>query len=106
MSVYITPVAALLWGRLVLGERWASACGSARPASSAASGSPAARPHRRSRRRPAEGADVPRVLVVAYFFPPLGGGGVHRPLAWARYLPEHGWDVTVLASAPRRLLRR
>lgn len=41
-----------------------------------------------------------RVLVVAYFFPPLAGGGVHRPLAWARYLPEHGWDVTVLASAP------
>ena len=43
---------------------------------------------------------MPRVLVVAYFFPPLGGGGVHRPLAWARYLPEHGWNVTVIASAP------
>jgi glycosyltransferase involved in cell wall biosynthesis len=43
---------------------------------------------------------MPRVLVVAYFFPPLGGGGVHRPLAWARYLPEHDWNVTVIASAP------
>jgi glycosyltransferase involved in cell wall biosynthesis len=43
---------------------------------------------------------VPRVLVVAYFFPPLGGAGVHRPVAWSRFLPEHGWDVTVLASAP------
>jgi glycosyltransferase involved in cell wall biosynthesis len=43
---------------------------------------------------------VPRVLVVAYFFPPLGGAGVHRPVAWSRFLPERGWDVTVLASAP------
>jgi glycosyltransferase involved in cell wall biosynthesis len=43
---------------------------------------------------------VARVLVVAYFFPPLGGAGVHRPVAWSRHLPKHGWDVTVLASAP------
>ena len=43
---------------------------------------------------------MPRVLVVAYFFPPLGGAGVHRPIAWSRFLPEHGWDVTLLASAP------
>ncbi len=42
---------------------------------------------------------MPRVLVVAYFFPPLGGAGVHRPVAWSRFLPECGWDVTVLASA-------
>ena len=41
-----------------------------------------------------------RVLVIAYFFPPLGGAGVHRPVAWARFLPENGWNVTVLASAP------
>jgi hypothetical protein len=43
---------------------------------------------------------MPRVLIVAYFFPPLGGGGVHRPLGWARHLPALGWDVTVLASGP------
>ena len=43
---------------------------------------------------------MPRVLVVAYFFPPLGGAGIHRPVAWSRYLPRHGWEVTVLASAP------
>ena len=43
---------------------------------------------------------MPRVLVVAYFFPPLGGAGVHRPVAWSRFLPERGWNVTVLASAP------
>src|SRR5438067_9503205 len=44
---------------------------------------------------------VPRVLVVAYFFPPIGGGGVHRPLSWARHLPAFGWDVTVLAATPQ-----
>ena len=39
-----------------------------------------------------------RVLVVSHFFPPHGGGGVHRVLAWTRHLPAFGWDVTVLAA--------
>jgi glycosyltransferase involved in cell wall biosynthesis len=39
-----------------------------------------------------------RILVVHYFFPPLGGGGVARILKFVKYLPELGWDVTVLAS--------
>ena len=39
-----------------------------------------------------------RVLVVHYFFPPLGGGGVPRVLKFVKYLPELGWDVTVLTS--------
>ena len=44
-----------------------------------------------------------RLLVVAYFFPPLGGGGVPRVLKFVKYLPEMGWDVTVLtAPAPSR----
>ncbi len=37
-----------------------------------------------------------KVLIIAYYFPPLGGGGVQRPLQWARYLPENGWLPTVL----------
>src|SRR6185503_7673293 len=41
-----------------------------------------------------------RVLVVSYFFPPLGGGGVHRALGWVRHLPAFGWDATVLAAGP------
>ena len=41
-----------------------------------------------------------RVLIVSHFFPPHGGGGVHRALAWARHLPTFGWDVTVLAAGP------
>ena len=40
--------------------------------------------------------DKKRVLVVAHNFPPLGSGGVHRPVKFARYLREFGWDVDVL----------
>lgn len=37
-----------------------------------------------------------RVLLVAYQFPPVGGAGVQRVAKFAKYLPEAGWDVTVL----------
>jgi glycosyltransferase involved in cell wall biosynthesis len=36
------------------------------------------------------------VLLVSYYFPPLGMGGIGRPYALFRYLPDHGYDVTVL----------
>ena len=39
------------------------------------------------------------LLMVAYYFPPLGMGGVQRPLKLAKYLPEFGWDVTVITLA-------
>jgi len=38
-----------------------------------------------------------RVLIVAYYFPPIGGIGSIRLTRLASLLPEHGWDVTVLA---------
>lgn len=38
-----------------------------------------------------------RVLLVSYYFPPAGGGGVQRVLSWCRHLPRHGIEVTVLA---------
>jgi glycosyltransferase involved in cell wall biosynthesis len=41
-----------------------------------------------------------RVLMVSYYFPPLGGIGSLRALKFATYLPEFGWQPTVLA--PRR----
>ena len=41
-----------------------------------------------------------RVLLVAYFYPPLAGGGVHRVLSWTRYLPAHGWACTVVCAGP------
>jgi glycosyltransferase involved in cell wall biosynthesis len=34
--------------------------------------------------------------MVAYIFPPLGGGGVLRTLKFARYLPDFGWSPMVL----------
>jgi glycosyltransferase involved in cell wall biosynthesis len=42
---------------------------------------------------------VRRVLVIAYYFPPCGGGGVQRIAKFVRYLPEFGWVPTVLTIA-------
>jgi len=36
------------------------------------------------------------VLLVAYYFPPMGMGGVGRPYALFRYLPDYGYNVIVL----------
>ena len=41
-------------------------------------------------------ARAPRVLIVAYFFPPSGGAGVQRPLQWVKYLAQRGWALDVL----------
>ena len=41
-----------------------------------------------------------RVLLLCYFYPPLGGGGVHRVLSFTRWLPAHGWDCTVVCAGP------
>lgn len=40
-----------------------------------------------------------RVLIVAYYFPPLGGIGSVRAVRMARHLPHHGWEPTVLAPS-------
>ncbi len=41
-----------------------------------------------------------RVLVIAYYFPPMGLSGVQRILKFVRYLPEYGWQPTVLTITP------
>jgi glycosyltransferase involved in cell wall biosynthesis len=41
-----------------------------------------------------------RLLLLCYFYPPLGGGGVQRVLGFTRWLPEHGWDCTVVCAGP------
>jgi glycosyltransferase involved in cell wall biosynthesis len=38
-----------------------------------------------------------RVLLVSYYFPPAGGGGVQRVLGWCRHLPANDVEVTVVA---------
>ncbi len=40
----------------------------------------------------------PRLLLVAYNFPPVGGAGVQRPVKWVKNLRQFGWDVTVLTT--------
>jgi glycosyltransferase involved in cell wall biosynthesis len=42
-----------------------------------------------------------RVLIIAYYFPPLGLSGVQRTLKFAKYLPAHGWEPTVLTVEER-----
>jgi len=41
-----------------------------------------------------------KVLVIAYYFPPLGGSGVQRILKFVKYLPQFGWQPTVLTIGP------
>lgn len=38
------------------------------------------------------------VLVIAYYFPPMGLSGVQRTLKFVKYLPENGWNPIVLTN--------
>ena len=40
------------------------------------------------------------VLVIVYYFPPMGGSGVQRPLKFVKYLREFGWNPIVLCPEP------
>lgn len=37
-----------------------------------------------------------KILIIAYFFPPLGGGGVQRTVKFVKYLQSFGYEPTVL----------
>lgn len=39
---------------------------------------------------------MPRLLLIAYFYPPLGGPGVQRPVKLVKYLKQFGWQIDVL----------
>lgn len=41
-----------------------------------------------------------RVLIVSYYFPPMGLSGVQRTAKLVKYLPENGVDVSVLTVRP------
>jgi glycosyltransferase involved in cell wall biosynthesis len=45
-----------------------------------------------------------RLLVIAFYFPPAGGGGVQRTLKLCKFLPELGVDVHVLAPSDSKWL--
>jgi glycosyltransferase involved in cell wall biosynthesis len=40
---------------------------------------------------------MPRLLIIAYYLPPMGGSGVQRPVKLAKYLQRLGYDVHLLA---------
>ena len=39
-----------------------------------------------------------KVLVVAYYFPPMGGAGTQRSAKFVKYLPELGWEPVVVTG--------
>jgi hypothetical protein len=41
-----------------------------------------------------------KVLVIAYYFPPMGMSGVQRTLKFVKYLPKYDWEPTVLTVTP------
>jgi glycosyltransferase involved in cell wall biosynthesis len=47
-----------------------------------------------------------KCLLVSFYFPPAGGGGVQRPLKLAQYLPAMGVETHVLAPDDPRWMHR
>jgi hypothetical protein len=42
--------------------------------------------------------NISKVLVIAYYFPPMGLSGVQRTLKFVKYLPEYNWQPIVLTT--------
>ena len=40
-----------------------------------------------------------KVLVIAYYFPPMGLSGVQRTLKFVKYMKKYGWEPVVLTAA-------
>jgi glycosyltransferase involved in cell wall biosynthesis len=40
----------------------------------------------------------PAILIITHVFPPAGGVPVQRPLSFAKYLPQNGYEVHVLTT--------
>lgn len=45
-------------------------------------------------------AERQRLLVIAYYFPPMGTSGVLRVTKFVKYLPDYGWEPIVLTATP------
>jgi glycosyltransferase involved in cell wall biosynthesis len=50
---------------------------------------------------PDDGLPSQKVLIFAYYFPPLGGSSVQRTLKYVKYLPGHGFQPLVVTGRPR-----
>jgi glycosyltransferase involved in cell wall biosynthesis len=44
-----------------------------------------------------------KVLIVSFYYPPFGGGGVQRTAKFAKYLPRFGYAPIVVAASPELL---
>jgi len=42
-----------------------------------------------------------RLVLLSTYFPPGNLAGVHRARLWSQYLPEFGWELTVVTTAAR-----
>ena len=43
-----------------------------------------------------------KILLITYYWPPSGGAGVQRPLKFAKYLSQAGYEVHVLTVDPAK----
>jgi hypothetical protein len=43
---------------------------------------------------------VKKILIVAYFFPPIAASGAMRPLGFCRHLESYGWQPWVISTTP------
>jgi glycosyltransferase involved in cell wall biosynthesis len=39
-----------------------------------------------------------KVLIIGFFFPPVGGAGTQRSSKFVKYLPHYGWQPTVIGG--------
>lgn len=39
-----------------------------------------------------------KVLIITYYWPPSGGGGVHRNLKYAKYFRDFGWEPIIYTA--------
>ena len=42
------------------------------------------------------------MLLISYYWPPAGGGGVFRWLKMCKFLPEYGWEPTVFTPTQKQ----
>ncbi|MBK7447140.1 MAG: hypothetical protein IPJ45_14225 [Ignavibacteria bacterium] len=45
-----------------------------------------------------------KVLIISYYFPPMGMGGVQRTLKFAKYVKDYGWESVVVTDNPKNIM--
>jgi hypothetical protein len=47
-----------------------------------------------------------KALIISYYFPPMGMGGVQRTAKFVKYMPVYGWKPHVLTISPKQYLAK